>query len=395
MQRYEAEFIPPPRLLMGAGPCNVHPRVLTAMTASLLGHLDPDFLQVLDDVRAMLRLVFKTENAVTWPVSATGTGGMEAAVVNVVEPGDTVLIGDNGYFASRLGEIARRAGATVVAVTHEPGTAIDPERIRDELSRHDKVKAVAMVHAETSTGVVSAIPGVAQVAHDAGALLIVDAVTSLGGVELHVDDWDIDVCYAGTQKCLACPPGLAPVTLSERATDVLEHRKTPVQSFYFDMSQLRSYFQMRAYHHTAPINQVYALREGLRIVLEEGIETRWARHSAVGLAFQAGMTAMGLDLYVKEPAERLPNLTSVLVPGSVDAAKARAFLLERHNLEVSAGLGDMANGLWRVGLMGYNATPANVFTALGAFEEALLDQGYEVPVGASLAAAQRSLARID
>ncbi len=391
MQSYQSEFLPPPRLLMGAGPSNVHPRVLRAMTASLLGHMDPDFLQVLDDVRAMLRIVFKTESSMTWPVSGTGTAGMEAAVVNVVERGDTIIVATNGYFGDRLCDIASRAGANVVTVPHEPGVPVDPERVSEELKRHDRVKAVAVIHAETSTGVLSPIQVLAAAAHEAGALLIVDAVTSLGGVELRVDDWGIDVCYAGTQKCLACPPGLAPVTLSERAMAALEARETPVQSFYLDMTQLRSYFQMRAYHHTAPISNIYGLREGLRILMEEGLEQSWARHTAAAQALHAGVEAMGLGLFVSDLPNRLPSLTTVRVPDGVDAALARKHLLDHHNLEVSGGLGETANTIWRVGLMGYNATATNVFTFLSALEEALMAQDFEVPVGASLAAAQRSL----
>ncbi len=392
MDSFAQEFNPPPRLLLGAGPCNIHPRVMNAMTASLLGHMDPDFLQVLDDVREMLRIVFKTNNEVTWPVSATGTGGMEAALVNVLEPGDTILICENGYFANRLGEIASRCGANVFKVQFEPGTAVEASKVAAEISRHDSVKAVAMVHAETSTGVVSEVSGIAEIAHDHGALLIVDAVTSFGGVELRIDDWNVDVCYSGTQKCLACPPGLSPITFSPRAMEVLANRNQPTQSFYFDMTQLKSYYQMRAYHHTAPINQVYALREGLRLVLEEGIENRWNRHQVVGEAFQAGIEAMGLGLYVKTPSDRLPNLTSVEVPDSVDASNVRSFLLNNHNIEFSSGLGPVAEKVWRVGLMGYNATPSNVFTALSALEDALSQQSYELPVGASLAAARRVFA---
>ena len=389
MDSFIKEFNPPPRLLMGAGPSNIHPRVLSAMTTSLLGHMDPDFLQVLDDVQSMLRIAFKTSNEVTWPVSATGTGGMEAALVNVLEPGDTILICENGYFANRLGEIALRCGANVYKVQFEPGTAVTPEQVEAEISKHDSVKAIAMVHAETSTGAVSPITPIANIAHDHGALLIVDAVTSFGGIELRIDDWEVDVCYSGTQKCLACPPGLSPITFSPRAMQVLENRNHPTHSFYFDMTQIRSYFQLRAYHHTAPINQIYALREGLRLVIEEGIENRWNRHQVVGKAFQAGIEAMGLGLYVKNPNDRLPNLTSVEVPDTVNASLVRKFLLEERNIEFSSGLGTVAEKVWRVGLMGYNATSSNVFTALSALEDALSNQSFELPVGASLAAARR------
>ena len=390
MSTYMNEFEPPPRLLMGAGPCNVHPRVLRAMTASMLGHLDPDFLLAMDDVRAMLREVFQTKNALTLPVSGTGTAGMEAAVINVMEPGDTIVVGANGYFASRLAEIGRRCGANVVEVPCAYGDPITPAAIKEELVKYDRVKAVAVVHAETSTGVLTPIVELAEAAHEAGALLIVDAVTSLGGVELRVDEWGIDVCYSGTQKCLACPPGLAPITFSERALDVMDARKTQVQSFYLDMSQLRSYWQQRAYHHTAPITMIYALREGLRIVLEEGIERRWHRHAENAAALRAGVEAMGLGL-LTEPEWRLPSLTAIHVPDGVVEADVRKYLLQRHNLEISGGLGELAGRIWRIGLMGYNSSPPNVFTFLSALEGALMAQGYEVPVGESLAAAQRAL----
>ena len=394
MERYQQEFRPPLRLLMGAGPCNVHPRVIQAMSASMLGHMDPDFVQVLDDVSSMLRLVFKTENTVTWPISGTGTAGMEAALVNVLEPGDTIIIGDNGYFAGRLTEIASRTGANVVQSPHEPGEAVDPDRIRTELKRHAKVKAVAVVHAETSTGVLTPIPAIAEAAHEAGALLIVDAVTSLGGVELRIDDWGVDVCYSGTQKCLACPPGLSPITFSERAVSVLESRTMPIQSFYLDMTQLRSYFTMRAYHHTAPITMIYGLREGLRLLLEEGVEERWRRHWRAARALWAGLEAIGLDLFAPEE-RRLPSLAAIRVPSGVDAAAVRKRLLAEHGIEVSSGLASLADSVWRVGLMGYNATVANVFRFLSALEEALLAQDFELPAGASLAAAQRSLRNAD
>ena len=387
---YLREFHPSSRLLMGAGPSNFDPRVLEAMAAPMLGHLDPDFLQVMDDVRAMLREVFLTNNALTLPVSGTGTAGMEAAVVNVMEPGDTVVVAANGYFAERLADIAQRAGATVHKVVQPYGQPVDADALRAEIKRHDRVKAVAMVHAETSAGVVSPIPEIAEMAHEAGALLIVDAVTSLGGVELRVDDWDIDVCYSGTQKCLACPPGLAPITMSDRAMDTIENRKTQVQSFYLDLSQLRQYWQQRAYHHTAPIIMIYALREALRLLLEEGLEARWTRHAINAEAMRVGLEAMGLRLFAQE-GYRLPSLVAVVVPEGVNEAAGRKLLLERHDTEISGGLGEQAGKIWRIGLMGHNSTPRNVLFVLSALEDVLLSQGYEVPVGASLAAAQHAL----
>lgn len=387
------EFLPPQRLLMGAGPSNVHPRVLNAMTASLLGHLDPVFLQAMDDVRAMLREVFKTDNAATLPVSGTGTAGMEAAMVNVLEPGDVILVATNGYFGERLAEIASRTGAQVSTIDHEAGEPVSVQAVRDELAKHAKVKAVAVVHAETSTGVLTPIPEIAKVVHDAGALLVVDAVTSLGGVELRVDDWDIDVCYSGTQKCIGAPPGLAPITFGQRAMDAMAQRKTKVQSFYLDMTMLADYWQQRVYHHTAPISMIYSIREALRIVLEEGLENRWARHAKNAAAMVAGIDAMGLRI-VANPDFRLASLTAVFAPDGIPEADIRKELLEKYNIEVSGGLASMptlAGKIWRIGLMGHNSTAANVLYFLSSLESALVSREYEVAAGAGVAAAQRVL----
>ena len=388
------EFVPPHRLLMGAGPANVDPRVLRALSASLLGHLDPNFLGAMDDVREMLRYAFQTENAVTLPISGTGTAGMEAAIVNVLEPGDTFVMAVNGYFGQRLGEIARRNGADVVEVPHEFGDAVDPARVRETLAGLDNVKAVGVVHAETSTGVGASLKAIADAAHDAGALLIVDAVTSLGGVELRVDDWGVDVCYSCTQKCVGAPPGLAPLTLSERAMDVVRNRSSKVRSFYLDLTELGSYWDRRAYHHTAPISMIYALREALRLIVEEGIEARWERHRRSGAALRAGVAAMGLGV-VADAETALPSLTAVVAPEGVNEAEARKHMLEAHNVELSGGLGPLAGKVWRIGLMGHNSTGPNVLTVLGALEDALARQGYETQAGAGVAAAQRSLRSAD
>ncbi|MBM3939678.1 MAG: alanine--glyoxylate aminotransferase family protein [SAR202 cluster bacterium] len=388
MERHMTELAPPARLLLGAGPANPHPRVLRAMTASLLGHLDPDFLQIMDDVRAMLRLTFKTSNTITLPVSGTGTAGMEASLVNVLEAGDTLVVAANGYFCQRLVDIGSRIGANVVTVTHSYGQVVDVGRVRDELRRLPRVKALAMVHAETSTGVLSPVREMAEVAHEAGALLIVDAVTSLGGSELRIDDWGVDICYSATQKCLACPPGLSPITMSDRAVEAMEGRQSPVVSFYFDLTKLRQYWHERAYHHTAPISMIYALREGLRILLEEGLEQSWRRHELHGAALRAGVQALGLSLLAPE-GHRLPSLTAIRVPDGISDAPVKRHLLTKHNVEISAGLGEQAGKLWRVGLMGYNSSPSTVFTFLSAFEDALQANDYEVAVGASVAAAQR------
>ena len=382
------EFNPPARLLMGAGPSNVHPRVLRAMSASLLGHLDPLFLGAMDDVRTMLREVFHTANPATLPVSGTGTAGMEAALVNILEPGDTAIVGTNGFFGDRLADIASRTGSTVIAVTHDLGQPVGAEAVRRELAKHESVKAVAVVHAETSTGVVTPLPEISRAAHDAGALFVVDAVTSLGGIELRVDDWDIDVCYSGTQKCIGAPPGLAPITFGPRALEVMASRKTKVQSFYLDMTALNDYWQQRVYHHTAPISMIYSLREALRVCLEEGLEARWQRHEQSAAALRAGLDAMGLHV-LAAPAHRAPSLTAAFVPEGVAEAEVRKYLLQMHNIEVSGGLAALAGKVWRVGLMGHNATIANVFTFLSGLEIALAAHGYETPPGVGLAAAQK------
>ena len=389
-----AEFTPPYRLLMGAGPSNVHPRVLQAMSSSLLGHLDPNFLSVMDDVRSALRYTFRTENPVTLPISGTGTAGMEAAMVNILEPGDTCVMGVNGYFGERLSEIARRCGASVVMVEHELGMPVEPERLREVIAATPNVKVVGVVHAETSTGTLTSLSEISRIAHDAGALLVVDAVTSLGGVELQVDEWGIDVCYSCTQKCVGAPPGLAPLTLSPRAVDVMESRTSKVQSFYLDLSELTSYWDRRAYHHTAPISMIYALREALRIIGEEGIESRWERHSRNAGALHAGLEAMGLTI-VADEAVRLPSITAIRSPEGIDEAAVRRYLLGQYDIEVSGGLGALAGKAWRIGLMGQNSTASNVLTFLGAFEDALSQQGYESQAGAGVAAAQRNLRGAD
>ncbi len=394
MTQDTAGFMPPYRLLMGAGPSNVHPRVLQAMASSLVGHLDPNFLAVMDDVRSLLRYVFRTENPVTLPISGTGTAGMEAAMVNIIEPGDTFVVAINGYFGQRLGEIAERSGANVIVVEHEMGKAVDAERVREALRGAGKVKAVGVVHAETSTGAATSIKEIADVAHEAGALLVVDAVTSLGGVELHVDDWGVDVCYSCTQKCIGAPPGLAPLTLSPRAIETLQSRTTKVRSFYLDLTELTSYWDRRAYHHTAPISMIYALREALRLIAEEGVEARWGRHARNGESLRAGLHAMGLSV-VADPEVQLPSLTAVHAPEGIDEAQARRYLLDRHNIELSGGLGALAGKAWRIGLMGHNSTGPNVLTVLGALEEAMGEQGYETQAGAGVAAAQRVLRGVD
>ncbi len=392
---YMNELQPPQKVLLGPGPSSVHPRVLQALSLPVMGHLDPAFFQVMDDVCEMLRQVFHTKNTMTVPISSTGTGAMETACANIIEPGDTVLICRNGYFGIRLGDIAERCGATVHLMDTPWGKAVDPNMLRDELKKHPGLKAVGVVHAETSTGVLSDMKELVDVIHESGALAIVDAVTSLGGHEVRMDDWGMDVCYSATQKCLGAPPGLAPISLSEAAMEVVAKRPTKVQSFYFNLKDLESYWnQTRAYHHTSPINMTYALREALRMMMEEGQENRIRRHAKVAAGLRAGAEALGLDLLAEE-GHRLNPLTTVSVPDGIEDAKVRRTLLQEHDIEIGGGLGEFAGKAWRIGLMGESARERNVFALLSALETILSKEGYEVAFGASLSAAQRAIATFD
>jgi alanine-glyoxylate transaminase/serine-glyoxylate transaminase/serine-pyruvate transaminase len=392
---YMNELSAPQKVLLGPGPSSVHPRVLAAMASPVMGHLDPAFFQVMDDVCDMLRIVFNTENKMTVPISSTGTGAMEAACANIIEPGDEVLICRNGYFGIRLADIAERCGATVHLMDTPWGKAVDPQALRDELKKLPAMKAVGMVHAETSTGVLSDVKELAEIVHEAGALAIVDAVTSLGGHEMRMDDWGIDVCYSATQKCLGAPPGLAPISLSTAAMDVVVKRSTKVQSFYFNLKDLETYWnQTRAYHHTSPINMTYALRESLRMMMEEGLDNRIQRHARVAAGFRAGAEALGLTLLAEE-GHRLNPLTTVSIPEGIDDGKVRRTLLNDYEIEIGGGLGEFAGKAWRVGLMGESSRERNVFALLSALETILSKEGYEVAFGASLSAAQRAIATFD
>lgn len=393
--RIVGELNPPDRLLLGPGPANVSPRVLRALATPLLGHLDPAFLSIMDDTVYLLRQVFQTSNHVTIPISGTGSAGMEAALCNVVEPGDTVVIGINGYFGERLAEMASRYGARVVRVEAEWGLPLELEKIQKALKAERSVKVVAVVHAETSTGVLQPLDGLANLARSHDALLLVDAVTSLGGIDLRVDDWEIDICYSGTQKCLGAPPGLSPLTFGPRAVEVLRSRKTKVANWYLDLTLLGQYWGgERIYHHTAPISMIYALREALRIVDEEGLQKRFARHRRSARALWAGLEAMGIGLIAPE-GYRAYSLTTVRIPEGVDDAALRRTLLEDWGIEIGGGLGPLRGKAWRVGLMGYNSTAKSVLTFLAALESALVQQGLEIAQGAGAAAAQRALAATD
>ena len=392
---YMNELQPPQKVLLGPGPSTVHPRVLQALSLPVMGHLDPTFFQVMDDVCEMLRMVFHTTNFMTVPISSTGTGAMETACANIIEPGDLMLVCRNGYFGIRLADIAERCGATVHVMDTPWGKAVDPQMLKDELKKRPGLKAVGVVHAETSTGVLSDMKELVDVIHESGALAIVDAVTSLGGHEVRMDDWGIDVCYSATQKCLGAPPGLAPISLSPAAMDVVAKRPSKVQSFYFNLKDLEAYWnQTRAYHHTSPINMTYALREALRMMMEEGQENRINRHARVAAALRAGAEALGLSLLAEE-GHRLNPLTTLSIPEGIEDAKVRRALLNDYDIEIGGGLGEFAGKAWRVGLMGESARERNVFALLSALETILSKEGYEVAFGASLSAAQRTIATFD
>ncbi len=363
-----APVSPPDRLLLGPGPSPVSEEVLSAQAAPVVGHLDPAFLRVADEVASMLREIFRTGNPLTFAVSGTGSAGMEASIVNVVEPGDTVIVGVNGVFGSRLADTAQRAGADVVALDAEWGEVIDPGRVEEALARHPDARAVVLVHAETSTGAWQPLSEVGALLRDRETLLVVDAVTSLAGVVVDVDAWGLDVVYSGTQKCLSVPPGLAPITFSPKAEAVIEARSTPVRSWYLDVTAIRRYWGAdRAYHHTAPISAVYGLHAGLRRVLAEGLEARWARHLEVGRAFQDAIVERGGVLLAAD-GHRLPQLTAFAWPDGVDEGALRRRLLADHGIEVGGGLGAFAGRAWRVGLMGEGATHANVERLLAAID---------------------------
>jgi alanine-glyoxylate transaminase / serine-glyoxylate transaminase / serine-pyruvate transaminase len=385
----------PYRLLLGPGPSLVHPRVYRAMVQPVIGLMDPVFLQLLDDTQRPLRTAFRTENDFTMAISGTGTAGMEAAVYNIVEPGDTVVVCRNGYFGYRMSEMVERCGATVVPVEAAWGTIIEPEQVETVLRQAGNVKAVAIVHGETSTGVLQPLEEISRISHEHGALLLVDAVTSLAGCELRIDDWGIDVCYSGTQKCLSAPPGMAPLTMSAQAMEVVANRKDPPRSWYVDLTMLGRYWgggsTTRAYHHTPPMTMLYALREGLRIVLEEGLEPRIVRHLRNARAFWAGIEAMGLTLHVEEK-HRLTPLTTLRVPEGIDEMALRQGLLLQHNIEIGRGFGNLEGQVWRIGLMGYGSSEENVFALLYALETQLAKQKFALECGAGVAAAARAFA---
>lgn len=383
-------FIPPPRLLLGPGPSLVHPRVLQAMGMPLLGHLDPDFLRLMNETQAMLRRVFRTANRFTIALSGTGSAGMEALLVNLVEPGDAVIVGVNGVFGSRMVAVVERCGGRPITIAVPWGRIVEPDEVRQALARSGPVKAVALVHAETSTGARQPLEPIGALCREYDALFLVDAVTSLAGLPLEVDAWGIDACYSGTQKCLSCPPGLAPLTLNERALTAIRRRTTPCRSWYLDLALIADYWEegTRAYHHTAPISMLYALREALRLVEEEGLEARFARHRLQSEALTAGLETLGMSPFAQE-GYRLPSLACVRLPALADEAAVRAELLRRFHIEIGGGLGPIRGQVWRIGLMGESAQRTHVLTLLNALEELGLERGWLARPGTALAAAAR------
>lgn len=392
-KRSIVSFQPPVRTLMGPGPSDVHPRVLAAMARPTIGHLDPSFVQMMDELKILLQHAFQTRNTLTIPISAPGSGGMEACFVNLVELGDKVIVCQNGAFGGRMKENIERCGGVPILVEDAWGMAVDPGKVEDALRRNPDAKMLAFVHAETSTGVLSDARLLAQLAHRHGALVLVDAVTSLGGVPLLLDEWGIDAVYSGSQKCLSCTPGLAPLSFSERAVERVKARRSKVQSWFLDLSLLMGYWNgggRRAYHHTAPINPLYGLHESLVMLQEEGLESAWARHARHHGALVAGIEAMGLSMLV-HANDRIPQLNAVVVPAGVDEAEVRRRLLDDFNLEIGAGLGALSGRIWRIGLMGHSGNRKNVIYCLGALEAVLSELGAPIEAGKAISTASALL----
>ncbi len=395
-------FHPPRRTLMGPGPSDVNPRISTAMARPTIGHLDPVFIELMEELKALLQYAFQTSNALTLPVSAPGSAGMETCFVNLMEPGDKAIICQNGVFGGRMKENVTRLGGEAVMVEDDWGTAIDLDKVRAAIAAHPDARVLAFVHAETSTGVRSDAEALCKMASEAGMLSIMDTVTGLGGIEVAVDAWGADAVYSGSQKCLSCTPGLSPLTISDRAAEIIRNRTHPVQSWFLDLNLVMGYWGdggadgrsgKRAYHHTAPINALYGLHEALTILKEEGLEASFARHRLNHEALKAGLEAVGLSLVVKEE-DRLPQLNLVSVPEGVDEAAVRSTLLHDYNLEIGAGLGGLAGKVWRIGLMGYASNPTNVRLCLSALQHALVAQGLDINGAVSAADAVYTAAGI-
>jgi len=384
------ELLPPERLMLTPGPSCVDPRVYRAMAAPIVGHMDPWFTGMMDDVQVLLRRVFQTQNRITFPISASGSGGIEAAVMNPLDAGDECIVCVNGAFSERMAIIAERIPAKVIRVEAPYGKTVDPADVL-RAGKGKKIKFVGLAHGETSSGVVQRIEDYRKVADELGALLVVDTVASLAGIPLNVDEQRIDICFSGSQKAISAPPGMAPITVGPRAEEAMHARKEPVRSWYFDLTTAMNYWgKDRLYHHTPPITLIYAMREALRAVLEEGLEARWERHRENQQALIAGVEAMGLELLVSNPADRLVTVTAINIPSGQEDGKVRKQLLDEFNIEIAGGLGPLKGKIWRVGLMGYSCQKPNVLTFLAAFEKTLLDQGFRLPAGAGVAAAIQS-----
>lgn len=381
---------------MGPGPSDVHPRVLAAMARPTIGHLDPEFIALMEAVKHQLQVVMRTQNELTFPISAPGSAGMEACLVNLIEPGDAVVVCRNGVFGGRMHSVVERAGGRAIAVDDEWGAPVDLAKVDAALTANPDAKLLAFVHAETSTGALSDAEGLAQLAHAHGCLVVVDAVTSLAGVPLEVDGWGLDAVYSGSQKCLSCAPGLSPVSFSSRVVERVRARKTPVQSWFLDLSLVMGYWSggaKRAYHHTAPVNAIYGLHEALRMVCEEGVEHAWARHRRHHEALAAGLEALGLPLRVA-PEHRLPQLNVVELPPGIDDAGTRRRLLDDYGLELGGGLGDLAGKVWRIGLMGAACSRPNVMACLAAIDDVLAGVAPAAGEGRGVAAAARAYAAV-
>lgn len=379
----------PMRTLMGPGPLDIHPRVYRALASPVIGHLDPAYLEVLDRIRERLQMVFETKNVLTHATPGTGTSGMEATVANLLEPGDRAVVCVHGYFGDRIRQMAERQEAEVTVLEAEWGKPDDPERIEDEL-RKGGVKVLALVHAETSTGVLQPMGDVARLAREHGAMLLLDCVTSLGGVPVKIDEWGVDAAYSCSQKCIGSPPGLAPVTFSDRAVESMKKRKHPARSWYLDALLLDQYWTGRAYHHTSSSTLNYGLLEALELIEEEGLQERIARHLRNHRALVAGVEAMGLSMFVP-PEYRLPSLNTVTIPDGVDDARLRGYLLETFNLEIGGGLGALKGKVWRVGLMGYSSSPERILFFLSCLSQALAVQGHSTSLKEGLAEAMKAL----
>jgi len=390
MSNSYGELRPPERLLLGAGPSNVDSRVFKALISPIVEHLDPYFIEVMDETAQLLRYAFRTKNRLTMPISGTGSAGMEAAIVNVVERDDEVVVCVNGYFGERMSEIVQRCGGRSIEVKEEWGKVISKDAVQEALSK-SSAQVVAIVHAETSTGILQPLADIRKVADEYGALLLVDAVTSLGGCELDVDNFGMDVCYSASQKCLNCPPGLAPITVSEEGMNKIRNRKTKVQSWYLDLSLIEKYWleSNRVYHHTAPILLVYALREALRLLHEEGLENRWVKHKRNSSALISGIEAIGLKMHPEK--HRCPALNAVSVPENIQDVNVRRTLLQEFGITISGGLGALKGKVWRIGLMGINSTERNVILVLDALERALRKEGRAVKLGEGISAAMEKL----